>query len=163
MPAIDIRTYPRTGFDELQITGNSASTTLNAKICQAQVGLIPTAAGTTVANMLAPFAGTLVAARFVATDALTTHDTNFLTWGVINKGTGAGSTAMLAATAANTTKITGGSALVAFTPRTLTLSATAGNLVVAANDCLTATFIGGGTLANTISGGYIQLIFTCLG
>lgn len=124
------------------------------------VATIPTAAGNNYGYTTAPFKGRLVGAIFTGVDALAAHDTNFITFGITNLGqAGAGSTAMLAASDANTTKITGGSALAANTKRSLTLSATPANLAVAAGDRLRFGPVGSGTLANTVTGGVLVLIF----
>jgi hypothetical protein len=58
---------------------------------------------------------------------------------------------MLAATDANTTKSTGGTALTANARRVLSLSSTAANLVVAAGDRLRIRAAATGTLANTVT------------
>lgn len=63
----------------------------------------------------------------------------------------AGSTALLAATDANTTKATGGTALSANTKRSLTLHGTAANLDVVAGDRLRIRAAASGTLANTVT------------
>jgi len=158
---VDIRSYPRTDFDNLQVTSASLSAVAGQKQVNSIVGTIPTAAGTTGISLIAPATGTLTAAKFVAKDALSAHDTNYLSFAIVNKGqAGAGTTAMLAATAANSTKVTGGTALAAYTTRGLTLHGTAGNLAVVAGDCLEVQFIGSGTLANTVTQGFVQLLFS---
>jgi hypothetical protein len=58
---------------------------------------------------------------------------------------------MLAATDANTTKSTGGTALTANARRVLSLNGTAANLVVAAGDRLRIRAAATGTLANTVT------------
>lgn len=152
--------FPRTDADKLLWPGSNLSATARAKVLGSPSPTIPTSAGTTEVSLIAPFAGTLSSAKFVAKDALATHGTNILSWAIVNKGqAGAGSTAMLAATAANSTNSTGGTALAAYTTRTLTLHGTAANLVVAAGDCLALQAIGAGTLANTVTEGYWQLQF----
>src|SRR3990167_2834202 len=73
--------------------------------------------------IIAPTAGTLESVDFSAVDALAANDTNYITWTITNLGqAGAGSTVMLAATDANTTKATGGSAISANTKKSLTRS-----------------------------------------
>ncbi|MCK5128162.1 MAG: hypothetical protein KAR42_18040 [candidate division Zixibacteria bacterium] len=97
-------------------------------------------------------AGILVGVDFSSLAALTAHDTNYITFSVTNLGQGgAGSTAMLAATDVNTTKATGGSALVANAKRQLTLHGTAANLVVAEGDRLRIRFAASGTLAGAVT------------
>lgn len=106
-------------------------------------------------------AGVLTSARFAGTDALAANDTNYITFSLTNLGTtGSGSAAMLAATDANTTKTTGGTALAANANRTLTLNGTAANLVVAAGDRIRARAAVTGTLANTVTFPVYNLIYT---
>lgn len=119
-----------------------------------------TTTGAVSAYFAAPFAGTLTSAAFTGVDVLATHDTNYVTFGITNLGqAGAGTAAMLAATAANTTKITGGSATAANTKRALTVTATGADLVVAAGDRIKITVTASGTLANTITFPTVQLVF----
>jgi hypothetical protein len=97
-------------------------------------------------------AGTLTSAVFSGVDGLAANNSNFITFSITNLGlTGAGSAAMLAATDANTTKVTGGTAITANAARTLTLNGTAANLVVAAGDRLRIRAAATGTLANTVT------------
>ncbi len=96
--------------------------------------------------------GTINQIDFSGVDALAASDTNYVTFSVTNLGqAGAGSTAILAATNANTTKTTGGTALSANTKRTLTLSGTPNNLQVAEGDRLQIRAAVTGTLANTVT------------
>lgn len=111
--------------------------------------------------IIAPAAGTLTSAVFSGVDALATSDTNYITFSITNLGlTGSGSAAMLAATDANTTKATGGTALTANAARTLTLNGTAANLVVAAGDRLRIRAAATGTLANTVTFPVYRVNFT---
>ena len=113
---------------------------------------IPTAAGNTDAYTIAPETGYLNSVDFSGVDALVAHDTNFITWTITNLGqAGAGSTAMLAATDTNTTKVTGGTALVANAKRSLALNATLANKRVVKGDRLRIRATGAGTLANTVT------------
>lgn len=108
--------------------------------------------GNTDAYIIVAETGTVAGIDFSGVDALAAHDTNYITWTVVNLGqAGAGSTAVLAATDANTTKATGGTALSANTKRSLTLNATAANLVVTAGDRLRIRAAASGTLANTVT------------
>ena len=108
--------------------------------------------GNTDGYVIVAEAGTLASIDFSGVDALAASDTNYITWTVTNLGqAGAGSTAMLAATAANTTKTTGGTALAANTVRSLTVHGTAANLVVASGDRLLVRAAATGTLANTVT------------
>lgn len=106
-------------------------------------------------------AGVLTSARFSGTDALAASDTNYITFTITNLGlAGSGTATMLAATDANTTKATGGTALAANTLRTLTLNGTASNLVVAAGDRIRARAAVTGTLANTVTFPVYNLIYS---
>lgn len=108
--------------------------------------------GNTDAYIIVAETGTVAGIDFSGVDALAASDTNYITWTVVNLGqAGAGSTAVLAATDANTTKATGGTALSANTKRSLTLNATAANLVVTAGDRLRLRAAATGTLANTVT------------
>lgn len=132
---------------------------------------IATAAGNNDVYLIVERDGTLVGVDFSGVDVLAVSDTNFITWTITNLGqAGAGSTAMLAATDANTTKSTGGTALAANAKRQLTLHGTPANLAVVAGDRLRIRAAVTGTLANTVTGpaytlrfkgpieGYVELI-----
>jgi hypothetical protein len=126
-----------------------------------QGATIGTATGNNDVYMIADAAGVLTGARFSGTDALAASDTNYITFSITNLGTsGSGSAAMLAATDANTTKTTGGTALTANAARSLTLNGTAANLVVAAGDRLRIRAAVTGTLANTVTFPVYNLIFS---
>lgn len=113
--------------------------------------------------VLAPFAGTLIGVDFSGIDTLAANDTNYITFSLTNLGqAGAGTNPMLAATAANTTQVTGGTAITALTKRSLTLNGTGSNLIVAAGDRLRLRFAATGTLANTVTGSKAVLRFTRL-
>jgi hypothetical protein len=110
-----------------------------------------------------PAAGRLVGVDFSGVDALAANNTNYITFSITNLGTGgSGSAAMLAATAANTTQVTGGSATVANARRALTLTGTAADLVVAAGQRLRIRAAATGTLANTITFPVYSLRFSVL-
>jgi hypothetical protein len=111
--------------------------------------------------VIAPAAGVLTSAVFSGVDALAASDTNYITFSVTNLGqAGAGSAAMVAATDANTTKTTGGTALSANAARSLALNDTAANLVVAAGDRIRIRAAATGTLANTVTFPVYRLNFT---
>ncbi len=96
--------------------------------------------------------GTLVGVDFSSLAALAAHDTNYITFTLTNLGqAGAGTTVMLAATDANTTKATGGSALVANSKRQLTLHGTAANLAVVEGDRIRIRAAASGTLAGAVT------------
>lgn len=108
--------------------------------------------GNTDAYMIAPENGVITSIDFSGVEALAASDTNYITWTITNLGqAGAGSTVILAATAANTTKSTGGSALAANTRRTMTLSGTVTSLQVQKGDRLLVRAAVTGTLANTVT------------
>jgi hypothetical protein len=123
---------------------------------------VPTVAttGNTDAYFTCKYAGELLSAYFIATDALAQHGSNYITASLTNLGqAGAGTTVMLAATDANTTKTTTGAAVAAHTQRALTLTGTAASLIVAKNDRLRIRFAATGTLGNTVTGGVLALVF----
>lgn len=110
------------------------------------------ATGNTDEYIIVPKSGKLTGIDFSGIEALAANDTNYITFSVTNLGqAGAGSTALLAATDPNTTKATGGSALVANGKRSLTLHGTEANLDVVAGDRLKIRAAATGTLASTIT------------
>lgn len=112
---------------------------------------------------IAPAAGTLTLARFSATDALATSDTNFITFTLTNLGTtGSGNAAMLSSGNTNTTRATGGTAITANASRGFVISFTANNLTVNTNDRLRLRAAVTGTLANTVSYPTVSLVFSVL-
>lgn len=111
--------------------------------------------GTSSANydtfVVVPETGTLSSINLVSRSALSASDTNYITFTVTNLGTnGAGSTVMLAATDVNTTKATGGSAISAGAPRSLTLTSTTANLAVTKGQVLRIRAAVTGTLAGAV-------------
>lgn len=126
-----------------------------------RVGATIATTSTTVEYMLVQEAGSLQSAELNPLVALTANDTNYITWTIVNLGqAGAGSTAMLAVSDANTTKATGGTGLAINTKRVLTVHGTGANLVVAAGDLLSITATATGTLANTVTRPIYQLRFS---
>lgn len=110
---------------------------------------------------IVPETGTLDSVDFSSLASLAAHDSNYITWTITNLGqAGAGSTAMLAATDANTTKATGGTALTANAKRSLTLTATAADLAVVAGDRLLIRATATGTLAGAVTVPVYLLRFT---
>jgi hypothetical protein len=91
----------------------------------------------------------ITGAYHVAKAAITASDTNFVAAGIVNKGqAGSDSDVIInVATAANSTKSTGGTALGAFVPNSLTVLTTSSVNVVEANDVLAITADVGGTIA----------------
>lgn len=116
--------------------------------------------GTSDQYVIVPEAGTLTSVDFSGIDALAANNSNYVTFTVTNLGqAGAGTTVMLAATAANTTQLTGGSAIVANGKLSLTVNGTPANLVVAQGDRLKVSMAATGTLANTVTGSTFCLRF----
>lgn len=124
---------------------------------QVPLATVPTAAGNLDTIISANYPGKLVDATISFTDALTAHDTNYATFGLANLNNSAA--AMLAASDANTTKATGGSALTANGRRSLTVHGTEANLAVSQNDRLRLRVTGAGTLGNTLTQGVAVLTF----
>ncbi len=128
--------------------------------CVQRVGGTIATTGNSDEYVTAPVAGTLSVASVSPLVALTSDDTNYITWTITNLGqAGAGSAAMLAATAPNTTKATGGTGLSINTKRALTVTGTAADLVVAVGDLLLIRAAATGTLANTVTRPVYQLCF----
>jgi len=108
--------------------------------------------GNTDEYVIAGKSGILVGVDFSSLAALAANDTNYITFSMTNLGqAGAGSTAMLAATDPNTTKATGGSALVANSKRQLVLHGTAVNLAVVEGDRIRIRAAATGTLAGAVT------------
>jgi hypothetical protein len=149
------------------VTSSTLSNTTKA-LSNIESGFVVGQQGATVATtgdadvyVIAGSDGVLSSVEFSGVDALAASDTNYITFSITNLGqAGAGSTAMLAATDANTTKTTGGTALVANARRSLTLNATPANLIVVAGDRLRIRAAATGTLANTVTFPVYSLKFT---
>jgi len=123
-----------------------------------------TQSATAAFTLVAPEDGTLSAAKIVVKTTVTTSDTDYWTFAIVNKGqSGSGSTAMLAATDANTSKATGGSAITAYTARALSLNGTPANLAVAAGDVLEITATKSGSAANLVELGVDIELATTVG
>jgi hypothetical protein len=101
----------------------------------------------------------LIGVAIFAEDTLASNNTNYVTFTLTNKVGGTQSVVMLAATDANTTKATGGSALTAYVTRTLTLSSTTLDLAVNAGDVLLFEVTTTGTLANVVDTFSVRLQF----
>lgn len=93
----------------------------------------------------APFAGTVTAVTYIVDTVLTGADTNSRTVVLVNKGQAGAGTTVVA-----TKAFTSGVNAAADDETTITLSATAANLVVAAGDILAwqSTHVGGSGLAD---------------
>ncbi len=108
--------------------------------------------------LIAPQSGRLVSAFFTSLLGLTANDTNYVTFSITNLGQGgAGTAVMLAATAANTTKATGGTTTVANAKRALTVTAVAADKVVVEGDVLLVRFAVTGTLGAAITRPMVQI------
>jgi hypothetical protein len=149
------------------ITGTTLSSTTKS-LSNIRSGFSNTQQGATIATtgnsdvyVIVPADGVLSGADFSGVDALAASNTDYITFTITNLGqAGAGTTAMLAATDANTTKSTGGTALSANTRRSLTLNGTAANLIVVAGDRLRIRAAATGTLANTVTFPVYNLNYT---
>lgn len=107
---------------------------------------------TTDEYLIAAKTGVLAAAVFTPLASLASHNSNYITFSITNLGqAGAGTAPMLAASDANTTKATGGTALAASTKRTLTLNGTASNLAVTEGDRLLLRATATGTLSGAVT------------
>lgn len=114
--------------------------------------------GNTDEYLIARNTGKVTEALFSSLAALAAHDSNYVTFSITNLGqAGAGSAAVLAASDANTTKATGGTALSANTKRVLTLSGTVADLAVTAGDRLLVRFAATGTLAGAVTRPIVQI------
>lgn len=113
---------------------------------------IGTATGNYDTYFIAEVTGNIIKIDFSALDTLATSDVNYVTWTITNLGqAGAGTAVFLAATDSNTTKTSGGSAIIANTKRTLTLSSTVNDLNVVVGDRIRVRATVTGTLANTVT------------
>jgi len=122
----------------------------NLIIDRPQAGRTVATTGATTIAIQAPRAGTIGGFSLTPLNALAADNTNYLTFAVSNATQ---TKTLTAAVDANTTKLTGGVALVANERHPLTVTATAADLVVAAGDVILLTCTATGTLANTV---YIQ-------
>jgi hypothetical protein len=91
----------------------------------------------------------ITGAKHVSKAAISASDTNFVAAGIVNKGTAGSGTDVVVnvATAANSTKSTGGTALAGYVPNALTVLTTSSVNVIDANDVLEITADVGGTIA----------------
>lgn len=141
------------------ITGALMSTASKTTVLEIDLGTV-SATGSPSAIIAPSFASKLTRASVIVDTTLAANDTDYWTFTLVNKtSSGAGSTAMLAASDANTTKATGGAGFTNYVERQLTLHGTAANLDVAANDGLLFTATKSGSAAN-LSKGRLKLEFT---
>ena len=117
--------------------------------------------GNTDTYFIAPRNLVLTEAYVSGTTALTASDTNYITWTVTNLGQdGAGTAVMLLVSDLNTTKATGGVALVANSKRTLVVTTTPVDAQVNQGDRILIRAAVTNTLANTVTFPVYQLIFS---
>lgn len=155
---IDVATLdvPASAIDDNTLNLSSITT---VPVQTTQITIATT--GNSDAYIFAHATGTVTSIIMSGATTLATSDTNYITFSVTNLGqAGAGSAALLAATAANTTQVTGGSAVTANTKRTLTLTDTTANLSVTAGDRLLVRAAVTGTLANTVTFAITQVVIT---
>ena len=121
---------------------------------------IPTAAGTVDLYTMAPEDGYLHSIEFSGMDALVASDTNYVTFSATNLGqAGTGTTQLLSSGPENSTKVTGGSAVVANGRKALALVTTATPLKVLAGDRIRVRATVTGTLPNTVTNGIMVIRF----
>lgn len=107
---------------------------------------------TTDEYVIAAKTGKVTAVKLLSLSGLAAHDSNYITPTVTNLGAaGSGTTALLTASDANTTKATGGSALTANVVRSWTLTSTAADLNVTEGDVLRIRATATGTLAGAVT------------
>ena len=132
------------------ITGTQLSTV--AATVRAQAQLATVSATTDVWRLIAPCSGTLSRLSANVGTTVTTSDVDYWTFSAQYKGAaGTGTTAMLAATDANTTKTTGGSGLTSNVTRDLTLHGTGANLVVVKGELIIVTATKTASAANLVT------------
>jgi hypothetical protein len=134
------------------IKGEQLATAGKTKSITFRVGTL-SATDATIALPLPNVAGTITRIAIEVTTTVAANDTDYWTFGVLNKGTGgSGSTVVVDSTAAaNSTKATGGSALTNFVQRDLTLTSTPADLVTAAKDSLLLTATKAASGANLVA------------
>lgn len=168
---LEFKAHPRSMTDmDIDFDGalNTFVYTMPLWSASGAASTIATANGTVVdGSVMVHRAGYLVSAQLIAEDGLAVDDTNYVTFTLVNNAqSGAGTTAMLAATDVNTTKNAAGVgvAITAETGRPLTVHGTAANLRVAAGDLLTftATVTAGAVLANAVDKPGVRLVFATL-
>lgn len=150
------------------VDGSMLSTPGQTKEISSSVPTVATAAGDTLITLQVPkeiaAASRITNISLVFKDALAASDTNYVKFGLVNKGAaGAGTQTLVDITdAANSTKVTGGTALAAYTRRNLTLVTLSGGSErdVTGGDTLLLTITAVGTLANTLTTGNVKAEFS---
>jgi hypothetical protein len=150
------------------VNGAMLSAAAQTKEVAVTIGTIATGAGSTVVTVNVPksiaAASKLTNVRFVSAVALSASDTNYVTFGLVNKGAGGVGTQTLVdiTAAANSTKATGGTALVAYAGRDLTLVTLSGGSErdVTGGDTIAITITVTGTLGAALTSCSMVLEFT---
>jgi hypothetical protein len=139
-----LRALPSAG-----LPGSRLSTAARTKSAQLVVG---TLSATGAVLLHAPsFAATLSKLAIAVNTTIAANDTNYWTVAATNKtSSGSGTTAMLAASDANTTKATGGSGITAYIQRALSLTGTSANLDTAAGDIIEVSFTKTASASNLV-------------
>lgn len=146
----DAKTLARPLASDIQITGFNASGRLRQKGAQKSIDLVAVANATVVEILfIARATGNVNGVRVAFKDGLIASDSNWVQFSLLNKS--AADAAIVPASAVNTNKVTGGSALVAYTLRTLTLDPAA--VAVVSGQVLALRIVVTGTLPNTLTEG----------
>lgn len=129
-----------------QIAGKTTDTG-NTKRAVIDFGALTTASVVKVWSN--PKAIEITGVKHVSKAAVSASDTNYVAVGIINKEQDATGTDVIVnvATAGNSTKATGGTALAAYIPNEVTVLTTSSINVLSANDVLEITASVGGTIA----------------
>ena len=139
-------TVPAASFTRTELSAPAGRKSL-----QVVSATITVVAGSGNVYAIVPETGTLDGIDMSVTDTLAASDTNYLAITVTNLGqAGAGTTAMLDGTDANSTKTTGGSGFTTNAKRSLSLS-TVGALAVTSGDRLFLQVTQIGTIANSVT------------
>lgn len=114
---------------------------------------VGTISASTKLQLVAMRAGSVSGISFVVGTTVATDAANIWTIGAINKGQAGAGTAVIAdiANALNSNNSTGGAAFTANTPRALTLTGVAADMVVAANDVIEVTLTKASSAANLVN------------
>lgn len=154
-PGVDVYIDPANTADTSSTTSGLTQTpTQGSTQVQADRELNPaTISATTTVQIEVPAGVTTLAGIDIAVATTVASDAaNIWTFSAANTGAnGTGTTALLAATAANTTNSTGGFGLTANVPQALALSATPANLVVTPGQILTFTATKSSSAANLVT------------
>lgn len=134
----------------LTLSGSGLKLTNYSDVINANLGTISATTSVDKIIGIVPRNGTITAIKLAVNTTVSAHDTNFWTFAVTNRTSGAGTTVLLTASDANTTKATGGSALTAYTARSMTLTGTTADLNVSAGDLITLTATKDASASNLV-------------